>query len=88
MSSGDRPGGSGTSSSWLGQLAGGEEAVQRQEVVPWNEPLCHADAWLLSPRVSQRQSSPADELSGPVNELLCVQVFQKLDDPVGLVERW
>ena len=36
--------GSGTSSSWIGQQAGGEEAVQRQEVVCVSGPPCHADA--------------------------------------------
>ena len=39
-----RPGGSGTSSSWLGQLAGGEEAVQKQAVLCVSEPPCHVDA--------------------------------------------
>ena len=58
----ERPAGSGTSSSWLGQLAGGEEAVQRLQVVGESESPCHADAWLLSPLVSRRQSAPADEL--------------------------
>ena len=36
--------------------------LQRQEVVGGSEPPCHADAWLLSLVVSQRQSAPADEL--------------------------
>ena len=35
--------GSGTSSSWIGQQAGGEEPVQRQEVVCVSGPPCHAD---------------------------------------------
>ena len=55
---------------WFVQLAVGEEAVQRQEVVGGSEPPCHADAWLLSLVVSQRQSTPADELSGVVDEIL------------------
>ena len=66
-----------TSSSWLVQLAGGEEAVQRQEVVGGSEPPCHADAWLLSLVVSQRQSAAADELSGVVDEILSLQVSQR-----------
>ena len=68
-----------TSSSWLVQLAGGEEAVQRQEVVGGSEPPCHADAWLLSLVVSQ---SPADELSGVVDELLSLVVSQRQSAPV------
>ena len=57
----EKSAGSGTSSSWLGQLAGGEEAVQRLQVVGGSEPPCHADACLLSPQVSRRQSAPAEE---------------------------
>ena len=67
-----------TSSSWL---AGGEEALQRQEVVSGSEPPCHADAWLLSLVVSQRQSAPADELSGLVDKLLSLQVSQRQSAP-------
>ena len=70
-----------TSSSWLVQLAGGEEAVQRQEVVGGSEPPCHADAWLLSLVVSQRQSAPADELSGVVDEIFSLQVSQRQSTP-------
>ena len=66
-----------TSSSWLVQLAGGDEAVQRQEVVGGSEPPCHADTWLPSLVVSQRQSAPADELSGVIDKLLSLVVSQK-----------
>ena len=48
-----------------------------------SEPLCHADAWLLSLVVSQRQSAPADELSSPVDELLWLNVLQQLAAAVG-----
>ena len=70
-----------TSSSWLVQLAGGEEAVQRQEAVGGSEPPCHADAWLLSLMVSQRQSAPVDELSEVVDELLSLVVSQRQSAP-------
>ena len=80
-----------TSSSWLVQLAGGEEAVQRQKVVGGSEPPCHADAWLLSLLVSQRQSTPADELSGVVDKLLSLQVSQGQSAPAdklsGVVDK-
>ena len=42
-----------------------------------SEPPCHADAWLLSLVVSQRQTAAADELSGVVDELLSLQVSQR-----------
>ena len=70
-----------TSSSWLVQLAGGEEAVQRQEVVGGSEPPCHAGAWLLSLMVSQRQSATIDELSEVVDELLSLVVSQRQSAP-------
>ena len=65
-----------TSSSWLVQLAGGEEAMQRQ-AVSVGVSLCHADAWLLSLVVSQRQTAAAYELSGVADELLSLQVSQR-----------
>ena len=75
-----RQAGSGTFSSWLGQQAGGEEAVQRQEVVCGHG---HTDAWLLSPLVSLMQCAPADELSSLVDELLWLNVLQLLGAAVG-----
>ena len=56
--------------------------MQRQEVVGGSEPPCHADAWLLSPRLSLRQSAPAYEHAGLAVELLSPLVFQP---PVGAV---
>ena len=47
-----------------------------------SEPPCHADAWLLSLVVSQRQTAAADELSGVVDELLSLQVSQRQSAPV------
>ena len=70
--------GGGTSSSWLGQLPGGEEAVKRQVVLCGSEPPCQADAWLQSPRVARRQSAPANERTGLVDELLSLQVTRLL----------
>ena len=85
-----RPGGSGTSSSRLVQLAGGEEAVQRLQVVGGSEPPGHADAWLLSPRLSRRQSAPADECAGLVDELLSPRLSRRqsapADECAGLVD--
>ena len=69
-----------TSSSWLVQQAGGEEAVHRQEVVGGSEPPCHVDAWLLSLQVSQRQSAPVDELCR--RAALSLQVSQRQSAPV------
>ena len=57
------------------------EAVQRQEVVGGSEPPCHADACLPSLVVSQRQSAPAEELSGVVDKLLSLQVSQRQSAP-------
>ena len=65
------------------ELAGGEEAVQRQVVVGGSEPPGHADAWLLSPRLSRRQSAPADECASLVNELLSPQVTRLLVGSLG-----
>ena len=79
----ERPAGSGTSSSWLVQLAGGEEAVQRLQVVGGSELPCHADAWLLSPRLSLRQSAPDYEHAGLAVELLSPPVFQPPVAAVG-----
>ena len=47
-----------------------------------SEPPCHADAWLLSLVVSQRQTAAADELSGVADELLSLQVSQRQSAPV------
>ena len=50
-------------------------------------PPCHADAWLLSLVVSQRQT---DELSGVAHELLSLQVSQRqsaaADELSGVVD--
>ena len=52
-----------------------------------SEPPCHADAWLLSLVVSQRQT---DELSGVAHELLSLQVSQRqsaaADELSGVVD--
>ena len=42
----------------------------------------HADAWLLSLVVSQRQTAAAYELSGVADELLSLQVSQRQSAPV------
>ena len=47
-----------------------------------SEPPCHADAWLLSLVVSQRQTAAADELSSVADELLSLQVSQRQSAPV------
>ena len=57
--------------------------MQRQEVVGGSEPPCHADAWLLSPRLSLRQSAPAYEHAGLAVELLSPLVFQPPVAAVG-----
>ena len=52
--------------------------MKRQVVVGGSEPPCHADVWLLSPRVSRRQSAPADGRAGVEDELLSPQVTRLL----------
>ena len=46
--------------------------------------------WLLSPRLSRRQSAPADECAGLVDELLSPQVTRRqsapADECAGLVD--
>ena len=55
-----------------------------------SEPPCHADAWLLSLVVSQRQTAAADELSGVADELVSLQVSQRqsaaADELSGVVD--
>ena len=56
-------------------------------MVGGSEPPCHADTWLLSLVVSQRQSAPADELSGVVDELLSLVVSQRQSAPADELSR-
>ena len=79
-----------TSSSWLVQLAGGEEAMQRQAVsVGVSLPVTLTPGccllWCLRGNLA-----PADELSGVADELLSLQVSQRqsasVDELSGVVD--